>query len=166
MGQETHPISSIVTYHFPTSRDGKPVKVTWYEGTRPPRPDELEDDRQLPAEGGVIFKGSRGKLICGVYGDSPRLIPEARMQAYKRPSKTLRRVKGTHAQEWVTAIKEGRPANAGFDYSGPLTEICLLGNVAKRVDSRIVWDAARMQVTNLPEANKFITSAYRDGWSL
>ncbi|MBC8876741.1 MAG: Gfo/Idh/MocA family oxidoreductase, partial [Planctomycetes bacterium] len=54
---EVHPLSAIVTYHFPARGDLSPVKLTWYEGTRPPRPADLEDGRRLPAEGGVVFKG-------------------------------------------------------------------------------------------------------------
>ena len=36
----------------------------------------------------------------------------------------------------------------------------------ERVDACIEWDAANMQVTNLPDANKFVRTAYRQGWSL
>ena len=57
-------------------------------------------------------------------------------------------------------------AGADFAYSGPLTETCLLGNVAKRVDARIVWDAENLEVTNLPEANRYLRSRYRQGWTL
>jgi len=42
----------------------------------------------------------------------------------------------------------------------------LLGNVARRVDARIEWDPEKMKVTNLPEANKYIRTEYRQGWSL
>jgi hypothetical protein len=28
------------------------------------------------------------------------------------------------------------------------------------------WDGEKMQVTNLPEANKYIHKEYRQGWSL
>ena len=52
-----------------------------------------------------------------------------------------------------------------FAYSGPLTEICLLGNIAKRVDARILWDPAALKITNLPEANRFVRTDYRKGWS-
>jgi hypothetical protein len=127
---------------------------------------ELEDGRQPPAEGGVYFKGSKGVIVCGVYGESPRIVPESRMQEYVRPVKTLPRVTVTHEQEWIQACKAGKPAGAGFGYSGPLTEICLLGNIAKRMDTRIEWDAQNMRVTNLPEANRYVRSEYRQGWSL
>jgi len=165
--QEVYQLAAIVTYRFPARGNLPPVKLTWYEGQRPPRPEELEDGRQMGhAEGGALFKGTRGKLTCGVYGESPRLIPESLMRDYKRPEKTIPRVNGTHEQDWVRACKSGQPAGANFDYSGPLTEICCLGNVAIRMDARLEWDAANMKVTNLAEANKYVRIGYRNGWSL
>ena len=166
LNPETHPLSAIVTFQFPARENLPPVKLTWYEGMRPPRPPELEDGRELPAEGGVIFKGSKGVLLCGFYGDSPRLIPETAMQAYQRPPKTLPRGKGSHEMRWVAAAKAGIQPEAHFGYSGPLTETCLLGNIAKRVDGRIEWDAANLKITNLPEANQYVRTEYRQGWSL
>ena len=47
-----------------------------------------------------------------------------------------------------------------------MTEICLLGNIAKRIDARILWDADNLRVTNLPEANKIVQPEYRQGWEL
>ena len=94
------------------------------------------------------------------------MIPESSMKEYKQPEKTIPRVKDSHEMDWVRACKEGRQAGADFAYSGPLTEICLLGNVAKRMDARIEWDAENLKVTNLPEANKYIRTEYRQGWSL
>jgi predicted dehydrogenase len=163
---EVHPLSSIVTFRFPARDKLPPVKVTWYEGLRPPRPEEMDADLNWPAEGGAIFKGSKGQIMCGVYADSAKLLPLSRHLEYKRPPKTLPRVEDSHEMEWVRAIKAGRPANAGFDYSGPLTELCLLGNVAKRVDGSIIWDAANLKVTNLLEANRYVRTEYRKGWEL
>ncbi|MFQ5835837.1 MAG: gfo/Idh/MocA family oxidoreductase, partial [bacterium] len=164
---DTHPVASIVTYRFPQRDNMPPVKLTWYEGVRPPRPTELEDGRRMGhTEGGVLFKGSKGKLVAGVYGEGPRLIPESRMKEYKQPPKTIPRVEDSHEQDWVRACKSGQPAGADFEYSGLLTEVCLLGNVAKRVDARIEWNGVSMEVINLPEANKYIRTRYREGWTL
>jgi predicted dehydrogenase len=163
---EVHPLSAIVTFQFPSRESLPPVKLTWYEGTRPPRPADLEDGRNVPAEGGAFFKGSRGTLMCGVYGEGARIIPEAKMKEARLPPKTLPRVHGSHEQDWVRACKTGQAAGADFAYSGPLTETCLLGNIAKRVDARIVWDAEKLQVTNLPDANKYVRTERRKGWEL
>ncbi len=167
LNPDTHPVASIVTYRFPQRDNMPPVKLTWYEGVRPPRPIELEDGRRMGhTEGGVLFKGSKGKLVAGVYGEGPRLIPESKMKEYKQPPKTIPRVEYSHEQDWVRACKSGRPAGADFEYSGLLTEICLLGNVAKRVDAKIEWDGDNMKVTNLQDANKYIRTPYREGWTL
>ena len=103
---------------------------------------------------------------AGVYGEGPRLIPESKMKEYKQPPKTIERVKSSHEQDWVRACKAGQSAGADFEYSGLLTEVCLLGNAAKRVDARIEWDSDNMKVTNLPQANKYIRTLYRKGWTL
>jgi len=142
-------------------------KVTTVKGLEPPWPSELEADRRLPDEGGVLFKGAKGSIMCGVYGDSPRLIPEAAMQAYKRPTATLPRVDGTHEQDWARHCKEGKQPGARFEYSGPLTEAALLGNVAKRFPGKLFkWDGPNMRVTNLVEANDWVRRPHRDGWAL
>ncbi len=175
MGQtdETHALAAVVTYQFPARGSMPPVKLTWYEGLRAPRPEELEADRKMgDGEGGAIIKGSKGKLMCGTYGNGPRLIPESRMQEYQRPAPTLSRVSDSHELDWVRACKSAsssgvaQPAGANFDYAGPLTEACVLGNIAKRMDARIEWDAEKMQVTNLPAANELVRKTYRAGWRL
>ncbi len=159
---EVHPLSAIVTFRFPARDEMPPVKLTWYEGTRPPRPADLEDGRRMPAEGGALLKGTKGTILCGVTGNSPRIIPESKMQQAELPEKTIPRIQGTHEQDWVRACKTGKSAGADFSYSCPLTEICCLGNVAKRVDTRIHWDAEKMEVTNVPEANEYIRREVRD----
>jgi predicted dehydrogenase len=166
LNPETHPLANIVTYRFPARGGRPPVKLTWYDGLRAPRPEELEEGRSLPAEGGSIFKGTKGKIMAGIYGDAPRIIPEKLMQGAVRPPQTIPRVQGTHEQEWARACKAGVKAGACFEYSGPLTEFCLLGNVAKRLDSRIYWDSANLKVTNNPGAEPLIRRPYREGWSL
>lgn len=163
---DVHPLSAIVTYKFPARGEMPPVTLTWYEGTRPPRPADLEDGRKVPAEGGALYKGTKGTIMAGVYGDSPRIIPETRMREVKLPEKTLPRVSDSHEMDWIRACKSGQPAGADFSYAGPLAEICCLGNIAKRADARIEWDAANMKVTNLAEANAFVTREYRKGWEV
>lgn len=166
LNPDTHPLSAIVTYRFPARENLPPLKLVWYEGTRPPQPEDFDDELEWPREGGLLFHGTKGRIIAGVYGESPRLLPQSLHKAYKRPPKTLPRVNGSHEMDWVRACKTGQPAGSDFSYSGPLTETCLLGNIAKRVDTRIEWDAANMKVTNLPEANRYVRTEYRPGWSL
>jgi predicted dehydrogenase len=169
VNQETAPAAATIIYEFPARGEQPPVKLVWYDGGRkPPRPEELEPDREMNYRyGGMYFVGDRGKLVVGCYGESPRLIPEERMKAYKRPPQTLPRCKGHH-EDWVQACKTGeakRPSSR-FDWSGPMVETVLLGNVAIRVGRKFSWDASGMRAINTPEADLYIQSPYRSGWKL
>ena len=108
--------------------------------------------------------------MCGTYGEGPRIIPEAKMREYQRPPKTIPRIDGGgegHEQNWVDACKGGEPACSNFDYSGPLTETVVMGNLAVRFPNRrLEWDGENMKVTNLEEANEYVHRQYRQGWSL
>ena len=162
----------MVRYKFPERGEMPGVALTWHDGGMlPPCPEELGPDRSLgTGSSGVIFIGDKGKLMCGTYGDGPRLIPESRMQEYERPAKTLVRIPGGtdgHEKDWALACKGGKPASSNFDYSGPLTESVVMGNLAMRHPGmKLPWDGANMKVTNLAEANEHVSREYRDGWSL
>jgi predicted dehydrogenase len=170
--RETYPQASIVRYKFP-ARAGMPeVKVIWYDGgMMPARPEDLEPGRQMGDEdGGVLFIGDKGKMMCGCYGRNPRLIPESKMEAYKRPDRTLPRVENGedgHEQNWLDACKGGAPADSNFDYSGPFTETVVMGNLALRAPYEVLeWDGVKMRFTNSDAANEFVHSPYREGWTL
>lgn len=167
VNEETAPLRSLVTYEFPARGDMPPLTMKWYDGgLMPPRPAELEAGRRMgDNDGGVLLVGDKGTILCGCYGNNPRLIPEARMEAAKLPGKSLKRVEGIEA-DWIQACKGGQPACSNFDVSGPLTEIVLLANLAIRSQKRLEWDGENMKVTNIPEANRYVHREYREGWSL
>ncbi|HEQ60129.1 MAG TPA: Gfo/Idh/MocA family oxidoreductase, partial [Firmicutes bacterium] len=170
VNNESAPEWSIVTYQFPAREGMPPVKVVWYDGgKKPPRPEELEDDREL-AENGQLLIGEKATLMDGsAYCESPRLIPEEKMKDFlpNRPPKTIPRVpESNHYQEWIRACKGEEPAGANFDYAGPLTEMVLLGNLAIRTGRKIEWDPISLTVTNDPEANQYIRQWYRKGWEI
>jgi hypothetical protein len=53
-----------------------------------------------------------------------------------------------------------------FDYSGPLTETALLGNVAFRAGCKLEWDAKSLGAKNCKDAEQFIQHHYRKGWAI
>jgi hypothetical protein len=160
----------MITYTFPARENMGPVKLIWYDGgLMPPRPKELEDGRRLGEKGGgCIFYGTKGVLMCSVYGEQPRIIPETKMQEYTRPPKTIPRSPGVY-QEWADAIKTNGTCGSNFDYASKLTETMLLGNIALRMADQTLtlrWDAKNMSFTNCEEANQFLHKEYRSGWTL
>jgi predicted dehydrogenase len=162
------PISSKVIYNFPARGKMPPVKLTWFDGHfKVPRPPMLEPDRPLPESGAIIY-GSKETLMHDSHGASGlRVIPETRMQNFKRPPKTIARVKGKHEEDWIRACKDGNPASSTFEYGGPLTEMVLLGVIAMRVpNEKLEWSSEKMQFTNSAKANEYVKATYRQGWSL
>jgi predicted dehydrogenase len=167
---DSYPPASIIHLQFPARGDMPPVKLHWYDGgLLPERPEELEPERSLP-ESGTIFVGDKGKMMCETYSEGPRLIPEAAMTAFTRPPKTLPRIPGGaegHEKNWLDAIRTHGQATSNFDYSGPFSEVVLLGNVSLHYPgTRLMWDGPSMKITNMPEADKYIRPGYRAGWSL
>jgi len=156
--EESFPHGSMVTYRFPGRAGMPPVTLTWYDGgLTPPRPIELEQGRGMD-EQGVLFIGDKGKLLNG------RLIPEARMNDFEPPPKTLPRSPG-HYQEWIQACKGGPLPGSNFDFAALVTEVVLLGNVALRIPECLLWDGAAMKITNVPEGNALLQSQYRQKWA-
>ena len=96
-----------------------------------------------------------------------RIIPETKMQEYKRPAKTLPRVRGGHEGDWLRACKDGKPASSNFEYGGALTEMALLGMLALRMkDQKLLWDSENLKFTNNDDANELLHIKYRYGWHL
>jgi len=161
---ETVADGAIYTYEFPARGGRQALTMKWYSGTeRVPKPPGLEEGRRFG--GGIHFVGDKGVLMMDGWAESPRLVPESKMKAYKRPPEIFPRLDGHH-KGWIDAIKSGKQVHGGFDYSGPMTETILLGAVALRTGKKLYWDSENMKATNAPEADKYINPAFREGWSL
>jgi predicted dehydrogenase len=169
---EMFPRSTIVRYAFPARDDMPEVNVTWWDGgLMPARPAGLEPGRRMgDNDGGILLIGDRGAILGNCYGESPRLVPEKAMRRYRPPRRTLERIPegpDGHEQDWIRAIKAGKPACSNFDYSGPLSETVLMGNLAIRFPGReLLWDGEAMEVTNDADANAYVRREYREGWRL
>jgi hypothetical protein len=168
--EETYPLASSVHYNFPTRDDMPPVKFSWYDGgLKPPRPEELEEGRPLKGEEedeGLLFVGDGGKILCAFNGENPKLIPETKMKSYKQPLKTLKRSAGNE-REWLEACKGSKEKPGGnFEFSGPVTETLLLGNVATRLGQKLDWDRSNLKVVNSDLAQKYVRPERRSEWKL
>ena len=164
---EGGPRAETIVYEFPARGDMPACRVTWYDGGRKP-PKELLPEGMKWEKGGSLLVGEKGKLyINDDYGGKHILLPKDQFEGYQNPAETIKRSPGHH-QDFIEAVKDpvGRPACSNFSYSGPLTEMVLLGVVAFRVNKKIEWDGPNMKVTNTSEAEEFLRPSYREGWSL
>lgn len=182
-----YPAASIIHLKYPR-KDGKgDIDLSWYDGgVLPVLPDEM-----LPGEpfgnsdGGILFIGTKGKLLFDCYGENPRLLPLKLMGEITMPKQTIARVPEGHYLQWVNACMAGygkAKTSSSFDYAGPFAESVLIGNLAIRSwnfetknekgrsvypgRKKLIWDAKAMKITNFDEANQFVKREYRPGWSL
>lgn len=186
---DSYPPSSVTYIKFPARENMSAVELIWYDGgMKPRRPDELLPDESLGEEdGGIIFEGSKGKLMAGLFGRKPRLLPTKLMAQTNLPASRYPYVpRGTegHQTQWVNACKQGYGAytSSSFDKSGPLTETVLMGNLAVRSFNyrektgsgqtiypgrkQLLWDGQQQRVTNFEPANQFVKRKYRGEYSL
>ena len=169
---------------FPQRGDMPPVELVWYDGgIQPRRPEELLPDEAMGEDsGGIIFVGTKGKLMGGLFGRNFTLLPTKLMKDAKLPESKFPFVKGGpegHQTQWVEACKKGYGAYTSSDFavSGPLTETVLMGNLAVRSyhlaetnakgeqtfpgRKQLLWDGENMKITNFEPANRFVKREYR-----
>jgi predicted dehydrogenase len=165
----SYPLATTVHYQFPARGSQPPVKLFWFDGgLYPPRPDLLPDDVTLKSEGGVIFYGEKGILMHDTYGSNPKIYPDSLHQQAQMVPKTMPRITWSHEQNWVKAIKNEAQASSPLEYAAQLTETMLLGVAALRAGQgrKVLYDGEKMQFTNAPEANQYLTREYRTGWAI
>jgi predicted dehydrogenase len=164
--------SEKIVFYFPDRQSYKnvkmpEVKLTWYDGgLMPDRPRELDDGEMMgDRDGGVMFIGTRGKIITGCYARDPIFLPKDKYADYQ-PKITERLVPegiDGHEKDWVRACKED-PAKrvktkSHFEYAGPFNEVVVMGTVASRLSTlnRILkWDGENMEFTNIYPEDKVV----------
>ena len=165
--KSSFPMATTTYYEFPARGSRGPVKLTWYDGgLKPTKPPELGDKEELNGEGGVIYYGTKGKLMHLTYGYSPRLLPASLQESAGDPPKKLPRIATSHEMNWVDAIKGKQEISCPFEYAARLTEVMLLGVVALKAGTKIQYDGEAMRVTNSPAGNDALRREYREGFTL
>ncbi len=163
---DTYPMACTTYYEFPAKGARPAVKMTWYDGgLTPPKPVEIGDE-ELNKGGGVLYIGTKGKLMHDTYGFNPRLLPKSLHESVGKPTETYTRIKTSHEMNWVDAIRGTQKTTSPFEYSGKLTEIMLLGVAALNAGKKIHYDGANMKITNVPNSDALLKRAYRTGWEL
>jgi hypothetical protein len=161
------PYSSIVRFKFAKQETLPPFDLFWYDGgMKPHTPEELEaDGKDLPSEG-MMFVGDKGKILGGFRNEKPVLIPESRMRDYVQGNQPPEDTNNRTDDTWIDAFREKKQSPGSFLLAGPISETINLGAVALRTRKKIIYDSQKMEITNFPEANKYLTREYRKGWEL
>jgi predicted dehydrogenase len=134
----SYPLATTVHYEFAARGSQPPVKLSW-------------------SDGGL-----------DTYGANPRCYPQALMEKATLVPKSMPRIEWSHELNWAKAIRGEAKASSPFEYSAQLTETMLLGVAALRAGQgkKVIYDAQKMEFTNAPEANQYLTREYRAGWAI
>ena len=190
------PPSSLITLNFDSTEKSKsPIQLTWTDGgIRPPHPDIIPADSDIggqDSQNGVLMIGDKGIISTNINDSSP-LTPKLYLydgQTEFGPEKEdMPEPEYGHQRKWVDACKAGFNSKehlnltSSFDYAGPMTETVLMGNLAIRsymlrkeasngsfdyyARKKLLWDGENMKITNVEEANQFVTRKYREGWKI
>jgi len=181
--EATFPRGEVIHYAFPARGDMPPVTVNWYNGGaqtmgwREPIEERLgrkldwgdAGQKRWDDHAGVLLVGSRGMMHSNGHNTVMTLLPEKQFNpapaSGQDPPSTLPRSRG-HEREWLDAVKGGPAAMSNFEYSGPLAEFLLLGNVATLVEGPIEFDTAQCKITNNDKADAALRREYREDWKL
>ncbi len=135
------------------------VEVFWYDGGIKQMLPEGWPTGKNPNDqgGGVIFHGTKDKLICGCYGVNPWLLSGRKPES----PKFRRRVEASHEMDWARAAKE-TPENrvetaSNFREAGPFNEMVVMGVLAVRLQNlnkELLWDGPNMKFTNITADEK------------
>jgi predicted dehydrogenase len=157
-------LDSQVDYTFPgTKYTADTLVLHWYDGSsRPPAEIKALIGKRSLQDQGSIYIGEKGVLYAP-YFSAPVLLPADQFA----PDAIKKQDGDDHYIQFIEACRGNGKTSAPFDYSGPLTESVLLGCLATRFPgSALEWDAAKVRVTNVEEANRFVRRRYRKGWEV
>lgn len=190
------PASSFITLHFDATEKSKaPIEMTWSDGgIRPSHPEIIPADSDIGGSNsanGVLIIGDKGIISTNINDSSP-LMPKLYLNdgttEFGPETEPSDIPEYGHHRAWVDACKAGfdspehKALTSSFDYAGPMTETVLMGNLAirsymlRRENSmgkteffgrrKLLWDGDNIRITNLEEANQFVTRTYREGWEV
>ena len=190
------PPSSLITLNFDSTEKSKsPIELTWTDGgIRPPHPDIIPADSDIggpDSQNGVLMIGEKGIISTNINDSSP-LTPKLYLYdgqtEFGPETEDMPEPEYGHQRKWVDACKSGFRSKehldltSSFDYAGPMTETVLMGNLAIRsymlrneksnggfdyyARKKLLWDGDNMKITNIEEANQFVTREYREGWKI
>jgi hypothetical protein len=162
------PMASTVRFKYPANGNRPPVDLCWYDGgMRPPIPEELvRDNKELPQEG-MMFVGDKGKILAGFNVQDPKIISGKQMENPDNANTDKRNQVEQTSQAlplFVDACKTGKQYPGNFSEAEALTEAVNLYAVALRSNKLLQYDAANLKITNVAEANKYLSREYRAGW--
>lgn len=161
------PASCMIKWKFPEQGSLPPFDLVWYDGgMKPFAPEELEMDGKETPDEGLMFVGTKGKILGGFRGEDPVLLPESKMATRPDSERIDSDNVERNTSAWVEAIQSGKQPPGSFIRAQTITDTINLGAVALRSGKKVDFDASTLKITNDADANNLLTREYRKGWEI
>ncbi|MEL7586521.1 MAG: Gfo/Idh/MocA family oxidoreductase [Prolixibacteraceae bacterium] len=175
------PQASTLAFRFPKRGEMPPVTITWYDGVNnvPEVPEGYalsELDPDIPPSGNGKIQPSKlnpGKIIYskdlifkgGSHARTLSIIPDEKEQEMASRLPEYPASPSNHFANFLKACKGEEKCRSSFDIAGPLSQVFNLGVIAQRLNTRILFDREKKQITNNKQANDLLRgTAPRKGW--
>jgi predicted dehydrogenase len=178
--RDSYPARSKIKFEFPKLGDREAFTMYWYDGGNLPpsevfknvtlatKTDDNKEDVPPPYKSGVVLIGDKAKMYAaGDYADLGVQIIDPDGKIVEGKEVDYPKSPG-HEKEWFNAMKNSKkPAMSNFaNYSGPLTETILLGNLAVFKRGKVEWDPVNLKPLNDSSLEKIVKPEYRDGYEV
>lgn len=174
------PQASTLLFKFP-EREGMPaLDLTWYDGfnNQPKLPDFYGEpvrakDIPPPTAGNINTKRYPGKIIYGreltfkggSHSAPLTIIPEAQAQEMASRLPEVPQSPSNHYANFLKACKGEETCRSSFAVAGPLCQVMALGVLAQRLNTRLVFDREKKQITSTKAGNELLVGPPpRKGW--
>ncbi len=159
--RDSYPSWSVVRYEFGKRGSRPALPLTWYDGGKMP-PQELAPGVELDVNGCLIVCESATLYSPREYGSGTVIVGGGEIPDIEVVEAT------GQFDEFAEAVAGGPEPWSNFpNYSGPLAETVLLGNLAVWADgNKVEWDARNAKAKGTDAYDSLIWPEYRDGWEL
>lgn len=161
------PTASSVRFKYPANKHRDAVDLIWHDGgMHPPIPAEFyEKNIDFPAEG-LMFVGDQGKILSSSFTLIDPYVLSGNMKLAKELDRKVNYEKASGVQRFVEGIKTNTQTEGSFRNAWPITEAVNLYAAALRTGKILKYDAGTRKITNVSEANQYLSRTYRKGWGL
>ncbi len=174
------PQGSTLVFQFAKRKNMPAVELSWYDGfnNQPKLPDYFGETVRAsnippPTAGNINTKRYPGKVIYskdlvfkgGSHGSALQIIPESRAKEIQASLPFVPESPSNHFANFLKACKGEEKCRSSFDIAGPLCQVMALGVLAQQLNTKLIFDANKMQITNSKAGNQLLVGPPpRKGW--
>ena len=176
-----YPFSSTILFKFPQRGNLPACDITWYDGldNLPPIPADygnVELDPNIPPPSTGQIQPSRlnpGKIIYGKeltfkggsHGSTLSIVSEEKAKDWASRLPEVPESPSDHFANFLLACKGQERTRSPFHLAGPLSQVFCLGVIAQELNTKLLFDRKKKQITNNSLANQLLVGPPpRRGW--